>query len=124
MNKIHKDLTIKKAKIIRPNSQATIEINAILEPVKQIFTINSRNIKIGFTQFKAIIENAQNCNDKQELCDYYKIEPNDLIKIIELVYPVIYSKTIYNRQTRLSNALFKLNILNYDNNDQLEYNIQ
>lgn len=105
--KIHKDLNVKKAKIIRPNPQATIEFNAILEPAKQMF-INNTNISIGFTSFKAIIENAHTCNDKQELCDNYNIEPNHLIKIIELVYPVINSKAIKNRVTRLSNALFEL----------------
>ena len=62
-------------KIIQPNSQATTELNVILESAKQIFTVNSSNIKIGFIQFKAIIENAQNCNDKQKLYDNYKIGP-------------------------------------------------
>ena len=33
--KIHKELIIKKAKIIRPSSQATIELNAILGPVNK-----------------------------------------------------------------------------------------
>ena len=47
--KIHKDITIEKAKIIRPNLQATTELNAILELEKQIFSANSTNIKIGFT---------------------------------------------------------------------------
>jgi len=118
--KIHKDLTVKKAKIIRPNSQATIEFNTILEPAKQIF--NSSNISIGFTQFKAILENAHSCNDKQELCDNYNIEPNHLIKIIELVYPLINSKAIKNRLTRLSNALFELDIPINEDNGKLEHN--
>jgi len=118
--KTHKDLIVKKAKIIRPNPQASIELNAILEPAKQIFINNASNISIGFTQFKAIIENAQTCSDKQELCDNYKIEPNHLIKIIELVYPAINSKAIKNRLTRLSNALFELDIPEYEDNDKSE----
>jgi len=101
--KIQKDLTIKKAKIIRPNSQVTIEFNTILEPAKQI------------------LENAQSCNDKQELCNNYNIEPNHLIKIIELVYPLINSKAIKNRLARLSNALFELDIPINEDNDKLEH---
>jgi len=115
--KIHKDLTLKKAKIIRPNTQATIELDTILEPAKQIFTNNASNLSISFTQFKAIIENAPTCSDKQELCDNYNIEPIRLISIIELVYPAISSKAIKNRLTRLSNALLELDIPTYEDNN-------
>lgn len=97
--KPHKEHTIKKAKVMRSNSQATIEFNTLLESAKQIFTKNSSNIKIKFTQFKAIIENAPNCSKKQELCDSYKIEPNNLIKIIKLVNPAINRKAIKNQLT-------------------------
>lgn len=41
---IHKDLTIKKTKVKRPNLQANIGLNAILEPRKSIFKDNSGNI--------------------------------------------------------------------------------
>jgi hypothetical protein len=61
------------------------------------------------------------CNDKQELCDNYKIKLNYLIKIIELVYSVINIKAIKNYLIRLSNALFELDIPNYDNNGQLQH---
>jgi len=80
---------------MRPNLQANIELNAILEPAKSIFNVKLWLILIiEFKHSKTIIENAHYCSDKHDPCNNYKTEHNHPIKIIGLVYLVIYRKTI------------------------------
>jgi len=52
--------------------------------------------------------------DNQELSDNYKIEPSNLIKIIEIVYLFINSKSNKNSQTRLFHILFQLDTIHYE----------
>lgn len=114
----------KKVKVSsRSNSLSNIDqLNEVLEPAKQVF-IDNPEFKINYHHFKAIIENSQNCNDKLSLCLNYNIEPQSLIQIIELTYPTLKNKSIKNRLTRLSNALFQLDKQDHDSHEKTDKNI-
>lgn len=105
-----KDKTTSKKPKMR-SSTSSIEsfytkIDEFLEPSRELFK-NIPESPLSFEQFKDFIENAQGGTDLDSLCIEYQSSPKAIIKIIETIRPGLTAKSIKNRLTRLSNALFE-----------------
>lgn len=92
-----------------------------MEPSRELFK-NIPESPLSFEQFKDFIENAQGGTDLDSLCIEYQSSPEAIIKIIETIRPVLTAKSIKNRLTRLSNALYESENFNDSQASNLDWN--
>jgi len=96
-------------------------IDEWLDPTQDFFDSNSE-ISLTFNQFKDFFENAQGYTDLGNLCAEYQTSPENIIKIIKTIHPVVTTKSIKNRLTRLLNALKKIQDFSYSQTSNFDFN--
>jgi len=84
-------------------------------------------MSLSLNQLKDFFENSQGCSDLENLCTEHQTNPENIIENISNIYPIVKTKSIKNRLTRLLNALGKVQnsifsqTSNADRNDDETY---
>ncbi|KAL4132833.1 hypothetical protein QTP88_009922 [Uroleucon formosanum] len=93
------------------NDSFYLNIDEGLDPTKDLFKSNPLMF-LSLNQFKDFFENSQGCTDLESLCTKHNSSPENIIEVITNIYPVVKTKSIKNRLTRLSKALEKVQNFN------------
>lgn len=76
------------------------KIDALLNPAQDLFNTTPK-ISLFFNQFKDFFENAKGCPDLVTLCNEYDSNPEEFLKTIKSIHPVLPDKSIKNRLIKL-----------------------